>query len=105
MGDNVVEEFQVVVAWDAEDLRDAEFGEAVQKIVADGVVGVAGGITHDHDGTLPKPRPLGRHFARVRAWQSKNPATSSSKPVPRRSWTSSPTSKRCPSGPSPTRAP
>jgi hypothetical protein len=30
MGDDVVEEFQVIVAGNAEDLGDAEFGEAVE---------------------------------------------------------------------------
>ena len=39
MGDDVVEELQVVVAGNAEDLGDAEFGEAVQQIVTDGVGG------------------------------------------------------------------
>ena len=39
MGDDVVQEFQVVVAGNAEDLGDAEFGEAVEQVVADGVNG------------------------------------------------------------------
>ena len=37
MGDDVIEEFQVVVAGDTEYLGDAEFGQAVQEIVTDGV--------------------------------------------------------------------
>src|ERR1700722_13050554 len=104
MGNDVVQEFQVVVPGDTENLRDAEFGKTVQEVVTDGVVGIAGGVSHEDDGTLSKPRPTGRHFAMVRAWQSKNPATSSSKPVPRRSWPQSPISRRCPSGPNLTRA-
>ena len=105
VGDDVVEEFQVVVARDAEDLGDAEFGEAVQQIVADGVDGIG-----RRDQSRPRPYAR-RNRSRPDAislwcgpWQSKNPATSSSKPVPRRFWTSSPISKRCPSGRNPTRA-
>ena len=52
MGDDVVEEFQVVVAGNAEDLGDAEFGEAVQQVVTDGVDGIRRGIGHEDDGTL-----------------------------------------------------
>jgi hypothetical protein len=52
VGDDVVEELQVVIAGNAEDLRDAELGEAVQQIVTDGVCGIGRGINHRHDGTL-----------------------------------------------------
>jgi uncharacterized membrane protein len=48
----MVEEFQVVVAGNAEDLGDAEFGETVEEVVADGVDGISRGITHEDDGTL-----------------------------------------------------
>jgi Polyketide cyclase / dehydrase and lipid transport len=52
VGDDVVEEFQVVVAGNAEDLGDAELGETVQQVVADGVDGIGRGISHEDDGTL-----------------------------------------------------
>jgi hypothetical protein len=52
MGDDVVEELQVVIARNAEDLRDAELGETVQQVVTDGVCGIGRGISHRHDGTL-----------------------------------------------------
>jgi len=48
----VVEEFQVVVAGNAEDLGDAELGEAVEKVVTDGVDGIGRGTSHEDDGTL-----------------------------------------------------
>ncbi len=47
MRDDVIQEFQVVVAGHAEDLGDAELGEAVQQVVTDGV----DGISHEDDGT------------------------------------------------------
>ena len=37
MGDDVVEEFEVVVAGNAEDLGNPEFYEAVEQVVTDGV--------------------------------------------------------------------
>ncbi len=37
MGDDVIEELQVVVAGYTEYLGDTEFGQAVQQVVADGV--------------------------------------------------------------------
>jgi hypothetical protein len=48
----VVEEFQVVVAGNAEDLGDAEFGETVKEVVTNGVDGIGRGISHEDDGTL-----------------------------------------------------
>jgi uncharacterized membrane protein len=52
VGDDVVEELQVVVAGNTEDLGDAEFGETVQQVVTNGVDGIIGGIGHEDDGTL-----------------------------------------------------
>jgi hypothetical protein len=52
MGDDVVEEFEVVVAGYTEDLGDAEFGETVQQVVTNGVDGIGRGISHEDDGTL-----------------------------------------------------
>lgn len=46
----MVEELEVVVARHAEDLGNAEFYQAVQQIVTDGVVVIARNI-HQHDGT------------------------------------------------------
>ena len=46
----MIEERQVVVARNAEDLRDPEFGKAVEKIITDGV----SGISHADDGTPGK---------------------------------------------------
>ncbi len=37
MGDDVIEEFEVVVAGDSEDFGNAEFCEAVEQVVTDGV--------------------------------------------------------------------
>jgi hypothetical protein len=52
MSDDVVEEFQVVVAGNTEDLGDAEFGETVEQVITNGVDGIRGGIGHEDDGTL-----------------------------------------------------
>src|SRR5438270_1804347 len=63
MCDDVVQKCEVVVAGDAEDLGDSEFGEAVQQVVADGVIGISGpgdAISHKHDGTRG-PNCSGRH--------------------------------------------
>ena len=37
MGDDVIEEFEVVVAGNAEDFGNAEFYQAVEQVVTDGV--------------------------------------------------------------------
>ena len=103
MGDDVIEELQVVVAGHAEHFGDAEFGEAVQQIVTDGV-GRARSIrrssSHDVDATRlrSKPPSAWRGLAIVRSWQSTKPAKSSSRQLRRRSSTSSAILTRSPNG-------
>jgi ribosome-associated toxin RatA of RatAB toxin-antitoxin module len=65
MSDDVVEEFEVVVAGNAEDFGDAEFNQAVEQVVTDGV----GGFSHPVDATrLRSKTPFARRrLAIVRA--------------------------------------
>src|SRR5438270_13581844 len=65
MSDDVVEEFEVVVAGNAEDFGDAEFNQAVEQVVTDGV----GGFSHQVDATrLRSKTPFARRrLAIVRA--------------------------------------
>jgi hypothetical protein len=79
MGDDVIKEFEVVVAGDSEDFANAELYQAVQQVVTDGVAGsdrLRNTNSHDDDGTrlrskTPSPR---RYLAIVRTWQSTKPA-------------------------------
>ena len=75
MGDDVIEELQVVVAGYTEYLGDTEFCEAVQQVVTDGV-GVFTGSAHGDDGTRlrSKTPSIPRCLAIVRTWQSTRPA-------------------------------
>src|SRR5581483_2000388 len=70
VGDDVVEELQVVVAGNTEDFGDAEFGETVQQVVTDGV-----GSSHGIDGT-PARKQHRSDAASLSCgpWPSRNPA-------------------------------
>ena len=75
MGDDVIEEFEVVVAGDAEDLGNPEFGQAVEQIVTDGV-GVIQRATLTRTTVRVcgrKRRPPGAASLSCGPWQSRNP--------------------------------
>src|ERR1700733_10875451 len=81
MGDDVIEELQVVVAGYAEYFGDAEFGQAVQQVITDGVGRlrcVRRSSSHDVDATRLRSKPpfTRHHLAIVRSWQSTKPAKS-----------------------------
>ncbi len=66
MGDDVIEELQVVVAGNAEYLGDTEFCQAVQQVVTDGV-GVFTAAHHGDDATrLRSKTPFTRALPRYR---------------------------------------
>jgi hypothetical protein len=54
MGNDVVEEFQLIVTGNTEDISHAEFGQTIKEIVAHGVASFGDGVHHS---TVVQPTP------------------------------------------------